>query len=502
MASVDNHTVQASCLLYREESRRSPRADLSLWQHILFSLVLAMPFIGLSSLASELGFLSNQHAHQIAKVLQAVEAGRLELIGFTYPPLPFLLTALWIHPLTPSVIASLAAGATAWLLLHHLYHTTLSTLTKIVLLSALAFTPASMYLATQSMTDMVTLLLFLLAWLAFLRFTREGVTLSGFISGLVLGIAFYFNSYALFFSLVYALASPFFYRWRQTSHLERKWQADLTLAIVIGFPTALALLSWAYLNWLFTKNAWQFLTDPSGPYSRFFNPSAFVSSNFIAILSYCVNEVLRAPIYLIGAALLAAYAPKRLIAYFAPFITTVFVRMIGWNYSEAMAIGTYSVVAVAAIPRHTTRGWDKVLLLMAVFHWLLNLNLQYQSNELKVWQRVMLSQEVQTVDAREIQVAQWLCQQPPQSILADDRAVYRLIARCSNAKPFLLPAEGEFLMALHSPAQFVSYILVRQDGEGYRDQVSQRYNESPPLGFEIRAVWGEWVVYQRKTTTQ
>ncbi|MDI6829411.1 MAG: hypothetical protein QME62_13095, partial [Armatimonadota bacterium] len=185
---------------------------------------------------AELGFLSNQHAHQIAKVLQAVESRRLELIGFTYPPLPFILTALWIHPLTPSLIASFAAGATAWLLLRHLYHTSLSTMSKIVLLSALAFTPASLYLATQSMTDMMTLFLFLLAWITFLSFTREGVTMSGFVSGLVLGVAFFFNSYALFFSVVYALASPLFYRWRQKSPLERKWQADLTLAVVVGFP--------------------------------------------------------------------------------------------------------------------------------------------------------------------------------------------------------------------------------------------------------------------------
>ncbi len=498
MASVDNSTLQANRPLF-EEAGFSPLADLNLWQHILFSFVLALPFIGLSYLAAELGFLSNQHAHQIAKVLQAVESRRLELIGFTYPPLPFLLTALWIHPLTPSLIASFAAGATAWLLLRHLYHTSLSNLAKIVLLSALAFTPASLYLATQSMTDMMTLFLFLLAWMAFLRFTRDGVTMSGFVSGLVLGVAFFFNSYALFFSVAYAIASPLFYRWRQKSPSERKWQADLTLVVVVGFPTLLAFVSWAYLNWIFTGHAWQFLTDPSGPFSIYFNPPAFISSNFFSTLAYSVNEVLHAPIYLMSAALLLAYAPKRLAAYFAPFATIALVRLIGWNYTEAMAISTYSVVAVAAIPRRTTRGWDKVFLLMAVFHWLLNLNLQYQSNELKAWQQLILSQEVQSADILENEVAQWLCQQPPQSILADDRVVYRLIARCGDAKPFLLPAEGEFLMALHSPAQFVSYILVRQDGEGYPDQVSQRYAQSPPLGFEIRAQWGEWVVYQHRT---
>ncbi|MFN3310025.1 MAG: hypothetical protein ACK44E_12535, partial [Anaerolineales bacterium] len=85
----------------------------------------------------------------------------------------------------------------------------------------------------------------------------------------------------------------------------------------------------------------------------------------------------------------------------------------------------------------------------------------------------------------------------PQSILADDRAVYRFVARCGDAKPFLLPAEGEFLLALHAPAQFVSYILVQRSSNPSLDQVSQRYAAVPPAGFRIRAIWEDWVLYQR-----
>jgi len=463
----------------------------------LFSLLLALPFLGLSLLAAEMGFLSNQHAHLIAKVLQAVEYRRLELIGFTYPPLPFLLTALWLHPLTPSIFASLAGGAVAWLLLRHLYHTSFSNITKIVLISALAFTPASLYLATQSLTDMVTLLLFLLAWLAFLSFTREGITLGGFISGLMLGLAFYFNAYALFFSLVYAFASPLFYSWQRLSPSERKWQADLTLVVVVGFPTWLAFLSWAYLNWIFTGDPWRFLTDPTAPLYTLFTSTTLTSAGFFPTLAYSLQEVTRAPIYLVSFVLVMAYAPRRLPAYCAPFATITAVRLFGWNYNEAMAIATYSVVAVAAIPRRTGRGWEWVFFLMAILHLLLNLNSPYQSEELKVWERVIIGQERQTGDLLEIQAAEWLCQLPPQSILADDRAAYRLVARCGDATPFLLPAESEFLMALHAPAQFVSYILVQRQPAEALDQVSQRYASSPPLGFRVARLWDNWTLYER-----
>ncbi|MCX8061641.1 MAG: hypothetical protein N3D16_03555 [Anaerolineales bacterium] len=495
-------SVESSRLLVQPPKASSKTAlvleqDLSLWQHLLFSLILALPFVGLSLLAAQTGFLSNQHAHLVAKVLQAMEYRRLELIGFTYPPLPFLLTALWVHPLTPSLIASLAAGGTAWLLLRHLLKTSLSSWTKVILLSALAFTPASLYIATQSLTEMATLFLFLLAWLAFLRFTRYGETLSGFISGLILGVAFYFNAYALFFSLVYALASPLFYEWQRISPGERKWQADLTLVIVVGFPSLLAFLSWAYLNWIFTGDAWRFLTDPTAPLYTFFSPAQLSSSGFFHTAAYSLQEVLRAPLYPVGAVMVAIYAPKRLLAYFASFLMIIAVRMFGWNYTEAMAIATYSVVAVAGIPTRTSRAWDKLLLPMAIFHLLLNLNSPYQSSELKVWERVILNQEMQAQDTLEVKISQWLCQQPPQSILTDDRAAYRLVARCDDAKPFLLPAEGEFLLALHAPAQFVSRILVQREGSIALDQVSQRYATAPPPGFRVEAVWDGWVVYRR-----
>jgi len=461
-------------------------------------VLFALPFIGLSGLAAEIGFLSNQHAHLIAKALQAVEGGRLELIGFTYPPLPFLLTAIWIHPLTPSLLASLAAGATAWLLLRHLLQTSLSPAAKIILIGALAFTPASLYIATQSLTEMMTLLLLLLAWLAFLRFTRYGETLSGFISGMILGLAFFFNAYALFFSFVYAFASPLFYQWQQVSPRERKWQADLTLVVVVGFPTWLGFVSWAYLNWIFTGNAWLFLTDPNAPLFTFFSSSPLATGGFFPTLAYSLEELVRAPIYLGVAILVAIYAPNRLPAYFAPFGVIALVRTLGWNYTEAMAIATYSVVALAAIPRRTGKGWSSLLILLAIIHLLFNLNSPYQSNELKVWERVILHQEMQVSDAFEIQATKWLCGLPNQSILADDRAAYRLIARCNKAKPFLLPADGKFLMALHAPEQYVDTVLAQRTQTLTADLVSQRYGENPPRGFQVAAAWGDWVVYQRQ----
>lgn len=498
MASVGNSTLSINPP--RPEMRQAELAvsQERTWHHLLFSAVLALPFVGLSWLAAEAGFLSNQHAHLIAKALQAVEQGRLELIGFTYPPLPFLLTAIWIHPLTPSLLTCLAAGATAWLLLRHLLQTSLSPAAKIILLGALAFTPASLYIATQSLTEMATLLLFLLAWLAFLRFTRQGETLSGFISGLILGLAFYFNAYALFFSFVYALASPLFYRWQQVMQRERKWQADLTLVVVVGFPTWLAFFSWAYLNWIFTGNAWLFLTDPTAPLFTFFSSSPFGTGGFFPTLAYSLQEVVRAPVYLGVAILTAIYAPKRLAAYIAPFGVIAIVRLAGWNFTEAMAIATYSVVALAAIPKRLEKGWNRLLIPLAIFHLLLNLNTPYQSAELKVWERVILRQERQASDAFEIQAAAWLCGLPDHSILADDRAAYRLIARCEHAKPFLLPADGRFLLALHAPDQFVDYVLVQRTEVSFADQISQRYATAPPPGFQEMAWWENWVVYERQ----
>jgi len=129
---------------------------------------------------------------------------------------------------------------------------------------------------------------------------------------------------------------------------------------------------------------------------------------------------------------------------------------------------------------------------------LLNLNSPYQSTELKVWERVILRQERQASDTLEIQAAEWLCGLPDHSILADDRTAYRLIARCNRAKPFLLPADGRFLLALHAPDQFVNVVLVQRTETPFADQVSQRFATAPPPGFQEMARWENWVVYERQ----
>lgn len=91
-------------------------------------------------------------------------------------------------------------------------------------------------------------------------------------------------------------------------------------------------------------------------------------------LAYSLQELIRASVYLGVAVLIAIYAPKRLLAYFAPFGVIAIVRLFGWNYTEAMAIATYSVVAVAAIPKRLERGWKRLLIPLGIFHLLLNLN--------------------------------------------------------------------------------------------------------------------------------
>ncbi|BAW01031.1 uncharacterized protein TTMY_0621 [Thermus thermophilus] len=86
-------------------------------------------------------------------------------------------------------------------------------------------------------------------------------------------------------------------------------------------------------------------------------------------------------------------------------------------------------------------------------------------------------------DALERAIGQALAQAPPRSILADDRESYRLLAWAGTARPFLLPADAGFTLALSAPSLYVDRVLVcRGPGALYR-----RYGEHDLPGF--REVW-------------
>ncbi|MGB9672635.1 MAG: hypothetical protein ACPL3P_00700 [Anaerolineales bacterium] len=471
--------------------------NIKLVYQLLLIFILAIPFIGLAWLTKDNLYLSNQHAHLVSKALQALERGRFEIIGFTYPPLPFLLTAIYPKPFIPSILAALVSGATAWVLLSHLIQVPINWLSKVTIVFCLILMPASLFISTQALGDISTLFLFLVAWNQFIRFTRGGETWSGFITGLVLGLAFFFNPYALIYGLIYALASPLFYHWENNSLFQRHWQDDLTLVIVIAFPTLLAFFSWSYLNWVFSGNPWRFLSDPASPLFTYMNAEITPIYGIWAAFISSLNDLFHLPLYL-GIGLLVLFvAPRRFLAYLAPFFVSILVRSLGMAYPQTFALTIYSVVAIAGIPRRTPKIWGWILIPVALLNLLVTFTTQ-QNTELRTWEQLLINQKLSISDEFEWKVAQIMTQAPPRSILTDDRSSYRIIARAGTAKPFLLPGDTEFLSALSAPQRYVKYILIPTTGLMGGDQVAAHFGEHDPEGFVLEAIWQGWKLFRKE----
>nr|WP_290667862.1 hypothetical protein [Ardenticatena sp.] len=486
--------------LANSSTQRHPRThnlgELPWYGHIIGAVVFAIPFIWLAVWVFSLGFMSDAHAMFTAKVLLALDRGRLEFVGFAYPPLPFLLTLLYPSPLTASLWSALAAGATAWLLWQHLWQNRLSTAVNVLLLIAMAITSSSAYVATQSLDEMSTLLFFLLAWRFFLRFTRRRETWAGFAAGLVLGVGFFFHAYALLFGMLYALATPFFRSVPPDVPPRKRWQALLTSSIIVTFPSLLAFATWTYINWLFTGNAWRFLAEPASPVYAFLHPVATPVYGFVAGFRSVVDDLLHMPLVLAIGVIVAVSTPERLFTYLIAPLVILLVRAMGLAYPTTFAVGTLSVMALAALPRRTSARWNILLVPAAILHMTIGLFAPPAQALTSEWGMFLLQGTPRQVDLREQTIAQRFRLAPARSILADDHTAYRFIARAGTARPFLLPVDPDFVSAVQAPRRFVRYVLVAEQllpG----DALAPRYTFRAPPGFTLDASWPGWRLYRR-----
>ncbi len=479
-------------------SRPSP--DLRLlglrWhQHLVRVLLFSVPFAALALYAAQLGFLSNAHAHVTAKALLAADRLRLEVIGFLYPPLPFLLVLPFPHPWTPALLSSLAAGATAWLVWYDLERTGLGLLWRMMLLAAVVVTPSSVFLATQAFPDMLTLHFLVVAWHYYWNFVRYQHTFSGFVAGLILGLAFYANFYALLYALAFAVLVPLFRRAAHERPEPREFAASLSQMLVTAFPALWALASWSYINWVFTGRPFMYLADPAAAVIDPDRWSVPLDERLSWLPQFGV-EVLSQPLLLAAFLVHARVAPRRLPVLAVLAFVPALVRLCGFSYPLPLVLGSYTLIALLSLPQRQPRWFGPFLVVLAVTQGFVAATLVRQVGEVRAWENVVTSGASRAEDQQEIELASRLRAAPDRSILADDRSAYRIVARAVTARPFLLPTDAAFAVALDDPVSAVRYVLVTAvPMEG--DLVSARFAAGPPAGFVVDGQRGVWTLYRR-----
>ena len=454
--------------------------------------VLALPFLAAGFEAHRIHFLSNQHAHLIAKALLVLDRGRVELIGFVYPPLPFLLMLPRPHPLWASTLSGVLGGAIAWILVHRLVRAGLALWQVVLVMLGALLTPVAFYLATQALNHTLMLLLLLLAWVYFLRFTRQGYTRAGFVTGMLLGLAFFVNHHAWGFALGYALAAPIFLKERTPGRI-------LAVVFVLLFPVLWAAFVWMYVNWVFTGHPLTFLHHPES--SLFVYSRAFLEEPIVGwplALRSTLEDLKAVPLYGAVALVVLVTHPRRIGVYLLSLLLITTVRAWGMVYEPAFARSTYLVIALAALPRNLAPRYRALVVVLALVHlplaWL-----GKPAGEMRAWQTALLQNAPLARDREEMDIGRVLAAFPPQRVLMDDRAAYRLVARTGTARPFLLPADALYPFAVSAPDRYVDALVVPTRPLAHLGgPLLETYVERPPAGFLRARVWREWQLYLRE----
>jgi len=383
------------------------------------TLVFASPFfaVGLWNLLQ--AYLSDAHAGFLVKAYLAHDRGRLEIVGFSYPPLP--LGLLFLYPFLAAPIAwgaaalgALAVGSfSSWVQRGRVW------LGAALLL--LIYAPAGHRLVVEDFSQALGLALLWIGWRQYLIWIQEGITAYGFFAGLLFGAAVYTTPVALPFAVLAALSVG------PVRRLDVP--AWLAAATVLAFPVLAGAWIWAYLAWTFLGNS-VFLYEVFR-YTPYAPPS---------------------PLALLFPLAVWFLVPKARLLLLPLLLTLPASRLLHFGFSQDFAFYFLSLLSLETLLLGEKNSrlfvWSvRGLFLIAALTFLLGWAFA------PPWFHAAESARVERAIGETFKNA------PPESILTDDRTTYRYLAWTGSAKPFLLPADAGYTMALSAPERFVRYIF-------------------------------------------
>lgn len=428
-----------------------PRA--AWWVRALLALLAAAPPAVAAWLLVGQGWRSDPHGAFLQRVLFAVDRGRLELLGFEYPPLPFLL--LLPSPTDGWAILLGAAGiaALAWYVVDEC--TDRRTLLPYLLFLAVIWTPLGLHFTAGNFNEGLGLAALFVGWRHYRRWWSTRKTIHGLYTGLWLGLAFYSSPIGLALALVAGAVLPILFPRLQIPPFSSQM-------VLLVFPGAAATVTWAYLSYVFTGR----VAFPFTPWER---------------LSPSVLEILRWTVPYLVVSAMALIRPKATTAgMLLPFLLLAAATFTGWHFSLAFAATLLMLVAIIALPADLPRSRRWMLASLgaaqAVAAWL--------------WLPWPTPTEA---DRRDRAIAQALAVAPPRSILLDDRWAEGLLKWAPSFAPYLTTRDVGFDIALALPENSVRYVLVTGDDDG----LTLDADRHQPEGFVQEWSWEGYTLYRR-----
>ena len=425
------------------------------WVRALLALAVVVPMVMASLLLVHGGWRSDIHGAFLSRVRFAENRGELQLLGFEYPPLPFLLLLPWPDDIWIIVLGGAAVFGLVWMVLGDC--TWQRSMLPFALLLSVLWTPIGVHLIAGDFNEAIGLFALYVGWRHYRRWWATRKTIHGLYTGLWLGLAFYTSPLGLGLALVAGAILPLIFPRLQIP----PFASQLVLLV---FPGAAATATWAYLSWIFTHR----VAFP-------FTPWEPTSPGFVTILTWTVP-------YLV-VSLFALLRPRATTAgVLLPFALLVLATRVGWHFSLAFATGLLTLVAIVALPRDLGRVPRTLILITAAAQclaaWLL-----------LPWPRVTAQ------DLAAHAVADALAHAPDRSILIDDRYAVELLKWAPSLAPYLTTRDTGFELALSDPAQKVEYLLVTADNDG----LTLDADVHPPSGFVVNWSWAGYTLYRLPT---
>lgn len=509
-------TKNASPLLHLVPAPSSRSSQLLAFQRVLRLFLFAMPFLLIAAAGRNSGLLSSDHARLITQALALHRDPALTTIDYGQPPLLTLLLAFWPNPVLVQYFSALFGGAVAYVLWAQLRTTKLPLWLRSLLVLSFCVTPSVLLVAGMHASDMLALLLLLLAWRSYTKFVHHGVTWHGFVAGLLLGLAFFSSFLTLLFVLPFALGAPSYLRSTTAddanfsanteAHLRKtRRHAILAGVVVIAFPGLCALISWGYLAWLGTGDFFHLIkTYSNAGFANHTVPNAW------QLIRMTGEDLVRQPLYVLVAFLMAQRGVRQLIAHLFPLALVTVPRAFGWHYDEGFVAACYIGFAVLGLAVMTAerphmpapkvgRFLVTLLTVAAVAQVGVAVALPLRTNEPQAWRATITGSSTLAIHTAEQQraFANLLANQP-QGVILTDYSASQIISRAGTTYPFLLPASDQFIPAIWNPSHVVDHVLLPEkpnslDGTGLEDV---RHNGAI-AGFHIDGGMAGWVLFTR-----
>jgi hypothetical protein len=269
-------------------------------------------------------------------------------MGAFYPPAPIIATLLvGASAVGMAVISSLFAGSALHSAWEGMVQRGVPHATQLMMLCSVTLVPSVWFLASQDIPTIGGITMLVIALAGFIRFVFSNDTIGGFTAGLFMAAAFFFDPAALAYAFTLALATPFL----ASTRYSREPGATRALISVLLFPTLAALAGWVFIEWRFTGSPFSFISSDLGLFQ--FDVTAI--SALASAASSVLVDVLKTPVYLVVAILLARQRPVAGLGLLAPIVGLILVRWSGLSYSPTATLILLSLLAIVSVPTSSGR---------------------------------------------------------------------------------------------------------------------------------------------------